>query len=130
MSKNSKDKNGRAHHQAYMCSGIQHCEYAHPDVLRTCEAYDQVRLENINHLQQQSGRPHFALPIEEKIKQSTEGLVIYNIDFYILIIYSYYHAFMKNWNQHSNPCIHPSTETRVCAGQTPCMFLRNEVGMR
>ncbi len=34
---------------------------------------------------------------------------------------------MKNWNQYSKPCLHPSTETRVCEGQIPLMFQRNGV---
>ncbi len=69
------------YHRAYKCSGIQHCEFAHSDVLRTCIAYDRVKLENINELRKKSSRPHFSLPIDERIKQNTEGLVLLNIYF-------------------------------------------------
>ena len=82
LSKNHKDKAGRAYHRSFKCTGIQHCEYAHPDVLCICEAYDRVNPQNINDLRQKSSRPHIALPIEEKIKQTTEKLVILNINFY------------------------------------------------
>jgi hypothetical protein len=41
----------------------------------------------------------------------------------------YYHAFMGNWKKYSNPCLHSSSGTRVCAGQRPGMFIRNEVSI-
>jgi hypothetical protein len=129
LSKTDNDNDSKVYHRAYKCSGIQHCEYAHPDVLRTCMAYDQVKLESINELRKKSSRPHFSLPIDEKIKQNTEGLVLLNIYFYILNFNRYYHGFMKNWSNYSKPCLHSSTETRVCEGQRPVMFQRNGVSI-
>ncbi|KAH8591879.1 hypothetical protein B0O99DRAFT_674900 [Bisporella sp. PMI_857] len=46
------ENNHQAHHLSYTCSGIKYCEFAHKDVLRICSAYDDVKLTNINNLQQ------------------------------------------------------------------------------
>jgi len=48
-----------------------------------CTAYDRVKLENINDLQKKSSHPHFSLPIDERIKQNTEALVLLYIYFII-----------------------------------------------
>ena len=65
-------ESGKAFHQAFKCSGNRHCEHAHKDILRICPAYDRVKLESINDLRKRSSRPHQAVEINEKLKQSTE----------------------------------------------------------
>ena len=69
---NNNRESGKAFHQAFKCSGIRHCEYAHEDMLRVCSAYDRVQLESINDLRKRSSRPHQEMEINEKLKQSTE----------------------------------------------------------
>ena len=41
--------------------------------------------------------------------------------------FSFYHAFMRNWEAVDGPCLHPATQTRVCHGQRPVIFERNGV---
>ncbi|RKF79114.1 hypothetical protein GcC1_049035 [Golovinomyces cichoracearum] len=39
--------NEKTWHAQYMCTGIYHCEYIHPDVPSTCSAYDWPIKETI-----------------------------------------------------------------------------------
>ncbi|KAN0068227.1 hypothetical protein V8E54_013797 [Elaphomyces granulatus] len=72
LSKPDDNDGGKAYHQSFICSGIQHCQYVHQDVLASCEAYDKVDPNRLNDLRQRAGRPHISLPVEERIKEHTE----------------------------------------------------------
>jgi hypothetical protein len=130
LSKSAKDKNGKAYHRSYECGGIHHCEYAHPDILRVCEAYDQVKLENINDLRRNSSRPSHSIPVDERNRKYTERYSCVNLWDNIILyinIYSFYYAFMSVWREHESPCIYQGTRVPGCAKQEPTMFRRNNV---
>ena len=114
LTKVKKDRTGKAWRQAFKCSGIRHCEYAHEDVLSPRRAYDRVKIEDINKLRLQSSRPSYSISVQERIKTTTE---------------SWYHGFMDFWNKHSARCFYPVTRTRVCQNQSPEMFDRNGVSI-
>ena len=80
--KNYKDKTSKAYYKLFKYTKIQHYEYIHLNILCICKAYNQVNPKNINNLWQKLSHPHIALSIKEKIKQTTEKLVILNIKFY------------------------------------------------
>jgi hypothetical protein len=61
------------YHRFYQCSGIKHCQYAHPDILRVRDAYGRVKLENINDLRRNSSQPSYVKSVETRIKRHTEG---------------------------------------------------------
>jgi hypothetical protein len=42
LAQRPKDTEGRAWHRSYRCSGIRCCEHAHPDIVTSCSAYDDV----------------------------------------------------------------------------------------
>jgi hypothetical protein len=72
LSKPDDNDGGKAYHQSFICSGIQHCQYVHQDALASCEAYDKVDPNRLNDLRQRAGRPPISLPVEERIKEHTE----------------------------------------------------------
>jgi hypothetical protein len=107
------DANGKffqAWHREYLCTGIKHCQFYDDRVLDTCQAYDNVVLEDIPKLAQSASKRIIEATIETKIKAATE---------------QYYHAFLHNWNL-EGPCEFPSG-ARVCGGQRPRVFLRHGV---
>ena len=72
-----------AYHQSFICSGIKHCEYAHPLIFHPCQAYDCVKPENINNLRKMVIHSHKNISIEEQIKKDTQRLVLLFL-FYIM----------------------------------------------
>jgi hypothetical protein len=104
----------RAWHQSYKCGGIKHCEYTHPDILRTCPAYDKVELAHINDLRQASSQLHSESTVFERLKSYTESV---------------YNGFMSRWDKEAGPCTFPNTNERVCQNQDPVCFRRSGVGI-
>ena len=70
------DSNGKpfkAWHREYKCSGIKQFEFADERVLGICPAYDDVVLEDIPKLAQESSATVLASRVELKIKAKTEA---------------------------------------------------------
>lgn len=101
----------RAYHMRYKCSGIRHCQYAHPDVLRTCPEYDRVKLEDISKIYKRHSRPQHTIPVEERIRIRTEA---------------WYNGYLQLWNKQAT-CKYPDTNHEVCRDRQVSVFRRNKV---
>jgi hypothetical protein len=60
-------------------------------VLRICSAYDDVKLTNINNLQQHASQKAVSASITDKLRAETEA---------------YFNGFLKNWNQNIYRCMY------------------------
>jgi len=45
-------KHAKAFHESYKYAEIRHCEYAYMNILCSCKAYNKIKIEDINQLQQ------------------------------------------------------------------------------
>ena len=81
-------------------------------MLSTCSEYSDVILADIPKLAQTSSATILASRIESKIRAETEA---------------FFNAFLYNWDI-QGPCRFPTGE-RVCGGQRPRIFRRNNVGI-
>ena len=68
-------KHAKAFHQSYKYSEIRHCKYAHMNILRSCKAYEKIKIEDINQLRRHFSRSFFSASIDERILQHTERYV-------------------------------------------------------
>ncbi|KAI9751102.1 MAG: hypothetical protein M1835_001264, partial [Candelina submexicana] len=107
-----KDETSKAWRQAFKCQGIRYCEHAHPDVLRTCPAYNRVKLEDINKLREHSTQAVYTLSVNAQLKRRTEN---------------WYHGFLQEWSRYSTRCIYADAGTRVCERQEPVFYKYKEL---
>ncbi len=68
-------KHAKAFHQLYKCAEIHHCKYAHMNILRSCKAYDKIKIENINQLQRHFSRFFFNASVDERILKHTKKYI-------------------------------------------------------
>jgi hypothetical protein len=82
-------------------------------VLRICSAYDDVKLQRINDLQQFASQQYITSSITDKLRRQTEA---------------YFNGFMDNWNQNTRRCVFSTTE-RTCLHRQAEIFDRNGVSI-
>jgi hypothetical protein len=111
LGQDNKNKDYKAWHSSWKCSGIKHCQYAHEDVLRICTAYDEVKLSAINDLAKETSQQYITASIFQRLRTQTEA---------------YYNGVLRNWKIDNRPCEYSDKE-RTCQGQALHVFERNGV---
>lgn len=104
------ESGNKAHHLSYRCSGIRHCEYAHPDILSIREAYNNVQPDQINSIQQYASQVYLSASITQKLRTQTEA---------------YYNAAIANWTRSPYRC--QFNGEPACFDRTIQVFTRNKV---
>lgn len=114
LDEKKKSEINKTWHRSYHCTGIKHCEYAHPDMLRICQAYNDVKLEKINDFRKKYTFQPTSAPIFERLKRQTEA---------------FFNAYKDSWEEERGPCTFRNTRERICQGQKIEVFTRNEVSV-
>jgi hypothetical protein len=99
-------------HRAYSCTGIKYCENIKPNMLSSCDAYDEVEPSIFRELQQQTPFLQMDLTPEDILKQNT---------------YMFYQAHAQLMRREQGQCIDPETHLRTCTGQMPTIMDRHGV---
>lgn len=87
LKKHAKDEIASSWHRAFKCTGIQHCQEAHPEIITPSPRFDQVTPSIFRYFQVQG-----AAPTRDKISMdfmaSTQKSVIY--------LYQYIYIYVRN----------------------------------
>jgi hypothetical protein len=83
-------------------------------MLSICDAYDNVKLEELNNFRKKFAFQASIAPIFVLLKRHTEA---------------FFNAYKADWDQEGGPCCFQKGLEHTCQGQGIEMFTRNEVGV-